>query len=138
MKPSLSFLFFLLFAFSIVAAPSALQNELDQGPKWEKIGTRKVKYTIDRDEILVTRMEGRFSAIKIKVEKAPIDLMRCVIHYGNGQTQEVQLRNTIRAGSETRVIDIPGRKRIIKKVVFWYDTKNHADKRARVELWGRH
>ena len=137
MKTTMS-LFILLFSYSLVAAPFTFNAIVDQGPKWEKLGSRKVKYTIDRDEILVTRMEGRFSAIKIKVYKAPIDMMKCVIHYGNGQTQEVQMRNTIRAGGETRVIDIPGSKRVIKKVVFWYDTKNFVGKRAKVELWGRH
>ena len=138
MKTPMSLLFSLLFAFTLSAAPSTVLESLDQGPRWEKLGARKVKYTIDRDEILVTRMDGMFTAIKIKVLKAPIDMMKCTIHFGNGQTQEVAMRNTIRAGGETRVIDIPGGARVIKKVVFWYDTKNAARRRATVELWGRH
>ena len=138
MKTHFSLLLTLLFAFSLHAAPSLVFDAAEQGPRWEKLGTRKVKYAIDRDEILVTRMEGRFTAIKIKVKGAPIDMMKCTIHFGNGQSQDVALRNTIPAGGETRVIDIAGGARVIKSVVFWYDTKNRARKRATVELWGRH
>jgi hypothetical protein len=52
--------------------------------------------------------------------------------------QEVETRDNIRAGGESRVIDLAGNRRIITKVVFVYDTKNFAGRRAEVELWGRH
>jgi hypothetical protein len=61
-----------------------------------------------------------------------------VIHYGNGQTDEIEVRHKFKAGSESRVIDLPGNQRVIQKVVFYYDTKNYANRKAVVELWGRH
>lgn len=113
-------------------------NPLDTWRVWEKLGERRVNFGLDHDEILVTRTEGNFTAIKIMVKRAPVNFHRLVIHFGNGGLQEVELRNEIPAGGETRVIDIKGGDRIIRKVVFWYDTKNRADIRAEIELWGRH
>jgi hypothetical protein len=107
-------------------------------PKWELLGLRKVNYALDRDEIQVRAKEGLFSAVKIKVNQAPINLRRMVIHYGNGSTQEVIIRKNIPAGGESRVIDINGGRRVVKKVVFWYDTKNMGRRRATLALWGRH
>ena len=63
---------------------------------------------------------------------------RVVIHFGNGKTQKVSMRKNFPAGSASRVIDIEGKNRVIKKVVFYYDTKNIRPKRGTVELWGRH
>ncbi|MFN4255720.1 MAG: hypothetical protein ACK4Q5_12015 [Saprospiraceae bacterium] len=105
---------------------------------WERLGARRVNYGLDRDEIFVTAKDGIFTALKIKVKRGGINMHRLVVHYGNGQTDEIELRNNFAPGSESRVLDLVGNKRIIQKVVFWYDTKNIARRRAVVELWGRH
>lgn len=108
-------------------------------PRWENLGQRKVNYSLDRDEIMVTARDGRFSAVKLKVRKGAINMHKMTIHFGDGTKQQVNLRNKIPAGGETRVVNLKGnKKRVIRKVVFWYDTKNLANKRATVELWGRH
>jgi hypothetical protein len=106
--------------------------------RWEKLGERKVNFAADRDEIAVGARDGAFDALKIKVRKGAINLHKMVVHFGNGETKEVELRNDIRAGGESRLIDLPGNNRVITKVVFWYDTKNRANRRAEVELWGKH
>lgn len=106
-------------------------------PNWELLGSRKVNYGLDKDEIAVNAREGVFSALKIKVRKGGINLHRIAVHFGNGEVEELEVREDIRANSESRVLDLPGNKRVIQKVVFWYDTKNKADQRAIVNLWGR-
>lgn len=106
-------------------------------PRWIKLGERKVNYTVDRDEILVTAAEGRFTALKLRVENGGINLHRMVVHFADGSIKEVELRENIPAGGSSRVIDLPGNRRIIHKVVFVYDTKNFSDRKAVVELWGR-
>ena len=139
-KPAICMLLLASFIFGTaftptaeLAAPQATAGQ----PRWEKLGQRRVDRKVDRDEILVTAREGAFRKIKIIVRRSPINMHRCVIHFRNGDTQNVELRNNIPAGSATRVIDIEGNRRIITKVVFWYDTKGLQDK-AVVELWGRH
>ena len=107
-------------------------------PRWEKLGQRRVNYGLDRDEILVTSREGTFTSIRLKAELAPINVHRCVVHFANGSTESFRFAGgELRAGQVTRNLDFPGNRRVITKVVFWYDTKNRARRRGRVELWGR-
>lgn len=124
-----------LALFATLAASFTLHQE---SAGWELLGMRKINYGLDRDEIIVTRAEGTFNAIKLRVKRSPINMHKLVVHYGNGETHEVELRNNFAAGSESRVIDLPGAQRVIKKVVFWYDTKNLAGRKGVIELWGRH
>ena len=134
-------LFIALFVFGQTFA-TAICPETAEGinpPRWEKLGQRKVNHRLDRDEIMVTAKEGRFSAVKLKVRKGSINMHKMVIHFRDGSKQKVDLRHNIPAGGETRVIQLKGKKkRIIKKVAFWYDTKGLANKKAVVNLWGRH
>ena len=50
---------------------------------------------------------------------------------------DVKIRRVIPSGGETRVIDLPGANRNIKKVMFWYESTERNNKRATVRLWGR-
>ncbi len=129
---NISFVLIAAFAF----ATMSFTFPSDWRP-WELLGTRKIDYALDRDEIPVTAAEGRFTGLKFMVKRSAINLHKVVIHYGNGEVQELPHRHTIPAGGESPVIDLPGNKRIIQKVVFWYDTKNVADRKGVVELWGR-
>lgn len=109
-----------------------------KGTKWDLLGTRVVNFALDHDEIAVTGQEGKFDAIKIKVLRAPLNMHKVVVHFANGGEQQVELRNNFAAGSESRVIDLTGDDRVIRRVSFWYDTKNKAKEKAVVELWGKH
>jgi hypothetical protein len=123
-------------AFSLNAANNLNSN--DPGGRWEKLGSRNVNYSVDHDEISVTKSEGLFTALKLKITRSALNMHKMVIHFGDGTSQDVELKNNFHAGDESRVIDLPGNKRVISSVEFWYDTKNYKDKRAEIELWGRH
>ena len=106
---------------------------------WERLGSRKVKHRAERDQISVTASEGRFSKIKIVVRERAVRILDLKIHYGDGSVHDVQIRALIPAGGESRVIDLPGKKRVIRKVVFTYKTQGGGKgKKATVVLWGRH
>lgn len=105
--------------------------------RWVVIGKKKVNYAVDHDEMIVTSARGDFKAIKIKVTKAALNMHRCVVHFGNGSQQEINLKKNFTPGSSSRVIDLQGRDRIIQRISFWYDTKNHARKRATVTVLAR-
>lgn len=131
-----SLLFLALLACSFTM-PSA--TPVPQPGKWEKLGQKVVRHGLDRDVITVTYREGRFSKLKFKVLRSGLNMHRCVIHFGNGQTQEVALRNNFGPGGESRVIDIKGGRRVIEKVVFWHDSKSLVNRRrATLVLFGRH
>ncbi|MEZ4926342.1 MAG: DUF2541 family protein [Saprospiraceae bacterium] len=128
---------FLLATLIAITSMSFTTLPTDTRP-WELLGSRVVNYALDRDVIAVTAAEGLFTGIQVRVKRGPVNMHKLVIHYGNGESEEIELRENFRAGSASRVIDLPGNKRVIKKVTFLYDTKNLARKRAVVELWGRH
>lgn len=125
--------------FATLAAFAALSfTTLDYNRPWELLGARKIDYKLDRDEILVTRAEGLFTGLQLRIKRSPINMHKLAVHYGNGEVEEIELRENFRAGGKSRIIDLPGNKRIIRKVVLWYDTKNLAAGKGVVELWGRH
>jgi hypothetical protein len=107
-----------------------------QTPAWKLLGLRKVKLRTERDAILVGADEGTFKSIKLTVKKSAINMKDLKVHFSNGDVFDVKIRKIIPAGGETRVIDLPGAKRNIKKVVFWYKSTKRKDKEATVRLWG--
>jgi hypothetical protein len=109
-----------------------------QKPKWELLGTRKVSFRLDRDVMPVTWREGSFNAIRIVVRNGSLNMQKCIIHFENGGTKEIELRHNFAGKSASRIIDLPGNKRLIEKIVFWYDTKNVSRKRATILVYGRH
>ena len=108
-----------------------------QTPKWKLLGTKKAALSVDRDVITVGADEGTFKAIKLTVKKSGIRMKDMKVHFSNGDVVDVTIRRLIPKGGETRVIDLPGKNRNIKKVVFWYESTKKTKKRATVRLWGR-
>lgn len=104
---------------------------------WIKLGIQSVNYRAEKDEFVVSGQKGSFTALKIRVLGAPVNMRSMVVNYRNGTSQEILLRNNFAAGSESRICDLSGSERIIRSVVFWYDTKNFAREKAKVELWAR-
>src|SRR2546428_13473886 len=80
--------------------------------RWVYLGEANVDGNADHDRIKIGRDDGRFRAIQIRVERAPIEFYRVVVHYGNGADEEVAIRNRINPGGRTRAIDLRGRDRV--------------------------
>jgi hypothetical protein len=59
---------------------------------------------------------------------------RVVVHYGNGQNEELVIRDRIPAGGQTRAIDLPGERRVIESVELWYG-KGRWERRPKVTLF---
>ncbi|MBK6953650.1 MAG: hypothetical protein IPH24_16860 [Crocinitomicaceae bacterium] len=134
-------LFIALIAFVSLSAFSTSQagkNLTVVNQAWEKLGSRVVTMTGDHDEILVTATEGVYTAIQLRILKAPIHLLNINIIFGNGDNENIVFDKLFTAGSETRVIDLVGNKRIIKKVNLNYKSAPTQKGRAVVSLWGRH
>ena len=108
-----------------------------EAPKWKLLGTRKVTFKTEKDVINVGADEGVFKKIKLTVRKSGINFKDMKVHFSNGDIIDVKIRRVIPAGGETRVIDLPGRNRNIKKVVFWYKSTKKNSRRATVRLYGK-
>jgi hypothetical protein len=104
---------------------------------WELLGSQKVGFLADKDVIQVGRKDGDFSKIKIVVKGNDVEFKDVDVVYGNGQKDDIQIRNRIKAGGETRAIDLKGGDRFIKRVEFVYKSKPSFKGQATVELWGK-
>jgi hypothetical protein len=113
----------MILAVLVVIVGAAGTLSAQRGRAWELLGSRNVSDRADHDTLTVTGSKGTFTAIKFEVRRKAVDFHRVVIHFGNGDDQKVELRNTIPAGGESRVIDIEGRDRVIRSIDFWYDAK---------------
>lgn len=103
---------------------------------WHKIGETTVDFQKESDEILVMGAD-KFAKIQIKVTEAPIDLISLDIFYESGDNQSVKINTPVKAPGESRIIDLNGSERSLKKIVFVYKTlPNRKDVKAKVEIWG--
>jgi hypothetical protein len=105
---------------------------------WVKLGERSVSDRVERDVIVVGADQGQFSAIRLKVVKRPVHILDLKVHFANGGVQDVEVRKVIKAGSESRVIDLRGDDRVIATVELWYEAESaRRHKGAKVVLFGR-
>ena len=127
----------LVFSSVTIAANQTAKSVTGAG--WEKLGVKTVDMKADHDVIVVTHHEGFYSKVKFVIRKAPIHLTNINIVFGNGQNKNVVFNKRFNAGASTRIIDLPGNKRIIKKIKLNYKSIAAAGKgRAIIVAWGKH
>ena len=115
----------LLFILSIGDAVNAQRSDRWSSTpqtygRWTYLGQANVDGRVDHDTVSVGRWRGRFQRIQIRVERAPIEFHRVVVHYANGRSEEVAVRQRIPSGGQTRAIDLRGDDRNIDSVEFFY------------------
>jgi hypothetical protein len=128
----LAHLLFVFFAF-VVASPAHAQRWDNKG--WEKLGEREVDRKVDRDRIEVGRNDGVFTKLTLNVERSELELLDFEITFGNGEKFSPKVRHSFKEGARTRVIDLPGDKRVIKSIELRYKNLPGGGK-AKVEVWG--
>lgn len=122
----------ILSLFALVALMSFIPGQRD----WHFIGDKIANYSVDRDVLPVTGNDV-FTKIKLHVTDAPLNMHDMDIVFENGDKQNVPLRNNFAQGSWSRIIDLPGNTRHIRKIEFVYDTKNVGRGKARIAVWGK-
>ncbi len=103
---------------------------------WRMIGTTQANFKADHDAIVVTGPGDNFRKIKFKVSDAPLNLLRLMVTYDNGEPEKIDVRYNIPQGGESRVIDLRGGSRSLKRIDFWYDTKGILKGKADVTVFG--
>ena len=106
---------FLLASIGLILSSFTLQND------WKIIGERSVKFSSDKDVIKVGGNDW-YTKLKIKVVDAPLHIADMDIIFENGEKMDVAIRENIRQGGESRIIDLPGGERRIDKIEFRYRT----------------
>lgn len=133
--------FVLLFAPTIAQHPphhKPLKAPVVQKHTWENLGSKTVNMKADTDHILVTAYEGAFTKVKFHVANAPIHVSSITIIFANGEIQHFAVNQDFPQGSDSKVFDLPGNKRIIQKIKFEYATINNGNGKALVTVFGRH
>lgn len=124
-----------LLALALILLASPLAAGKMKG--WELLGERQVTDGLDHDVIQVTAAKGDFRSLKVLVKGHAVQFRSMRIHFGDGSSQSVELRDVIPAGGESRVIDVEGKDRVIRNVEFTYDAQTHHGKQAHIRLFGR-
>ena len=117
---------------------SSFQSSVENSKKnWEHLGTRNINWNLEKDVIEVGHNRVGFTSLKIKVTGGAVNMNRMMVTYGNGKTENIPLKFNFTKGAESRIIDLKGDKRQIKKISFWYDTKNRSKQKAKVHVFGK-
>ncbi len=122
---------------SLSYASSPIIPNVDLG-KWERLGSKKVNFRLDKDVIRVGVRDGGFTKLKVQVTGGSVNMHKMVVEYGNGQKETINIKHQFSPRTGTRVIDLNGGKRVIKDITFWYDSKNRPGGKATVHVFGRH
>ncbi len=108
-----------------------------RGGDWELLGRKEVSFLVERDTIDVGRSEGRFRALKLVVEGAPVEMRDIRVTFGDSSTFHPETRLMFAANSVSRTIDLPGGARIIRKIDFVYRKTSGLFRQATVSVYGR-
>ena len=106
--------------------------------KWQSLGTKTVNLKLDTDQLLVTAYEGAFTKVKFKTSQAAVHINTMTIIFSNGDKKVVKIDMNFTPGTISKVIDLPGNKRIIQKIRFNYRTIDTGNGKAKVTVWGMH
>jgi hypothetical protein len=120
------FVFVFLFAATSVHAQDG----------WRFIADKIVAFGVDHDVIVTGNTNDDFRKLKLRVTDGPLKMYDMKVYFDNGDVQDVSIRFRIPQGGESRVIDLDGGLRHIKRIEFWYETKGFRKGRARVAVWG--
>jgi|LauGreSBDMM110SN_4_FD.fasta_scaffold10174_3 hypothetical protein len=117
----------------LVATPADAQFH----DRWEHLGSRSVMLARDRDAIVVGMIEGHFRELQIVVRNNGVFFNEMTVIYSNGGNDSIPLRTLIPAGGRSRLIDLRGGDRFIRRIEFSYRSVPNGRGRALVEVYGR-
>jgi hypothetical protein len=131
----------LALALAGAASPARAQQVVQPGPgaagTWRLIGQTHADHAADHDTVVVKGPYDNFRKVKFKVTDAPLNMQHMVVTYDNGAPENIDIRQNIPKGGESRAIDLRGvGKRSLRRIDFWYDTKGFLNGKADVTLFG--
>lgn len=103
-----------------LATAALLPEPFAEAATWVKLGERRVTRFAERDVITLPRYSGTYSKIKLLVLNNDVEFYDLKVVYGSGEIDDIRVRSKIRAGGETRTIDLRGGNRYVSQVVMTY------------------
>jgi len=106
-------------------------------PNWVQLGCRDVDLNVDRDVIPVGLRDGRFTAIRLRASGNAVQMLDLKVVYGNGEPDDIRVRNRIPQGGTSGPLDLRGRDRAIERIEMIYARVPNFRGRARICADGR-
>jgi hypothetical protein len=104
---------------------------------WDRIATRNVSFRVDHDAVVAIG-QGMFRALRIDVDDATIEMYNIKVTFADGSVFSPQTRVVFGADTRSRVIDLPGAARTIRRIDFYYRSVDRRPVgRATVQVYGR-
>jgi hypothetical protein len=110
-----------------------------------KLGQVRLTDRKDRDVIVLPPCKAngnvRVNRLRLKINQHPAEINRFKVVYHNGEMQVLSVKQTFRADSQSRWIDLKGNARCIKQIVIIGDTQSlgrQPGKQALVVVKGLH
>lgn len=126
----------LILLVSVLISAWFLVPEAAWAQRGTLLGERHVSDRTERDTIQVGKDEGAFTGLRFRVNGAPVEFKRIVIHFENGTEQVFEKNRLLRKADGTRVIDLDGGARLIDNVVFYYEARSKGWRGAQVKMFG--
>ena len=120
----------------IVACSSNPPAPPPERHEWELLGEREVDFHVDHDAVDVGKAEGRFHVLRFAVHGGAIEMYEVKVILGDGEVIRIPDRLILDSG-EGRKVELPGDRRVVKRVEFVYRSLKVAGRPARVSLYGR-
>jgi hypothetical protein len=141
MKLIIIHLSIILFSFSIKKTFRPINNSSHITQKkhepWIVIGKSSIEPADNANAIIKLSNAQKIKTIRVIVTKGGLNLKKCEIWLVDGTKKTIELRNDISVGEESRAIEIGNNPVFVDKIVLNYDTRNYANSRSEIELWGK-
>ncbi|MEM6972436.1 MAG: hypothetical protein AAF577_06490 [Pseudomonadota bacterium] len=129
----------------VTAAPPGVTPERYDRParpdtrpvtEWVPLARRTVGRGTGRDRIDVGRDQGRFDAVGLSIDGPPVAIDSLVVEYGNGASERIEVRDTVRAGERVVLeFEAENPRRVQRMVITYAGVRGGA--RPEVSFWGR-
>lgn len=104
---------------------------------WIKLGERAIDFRSEKDTIYCSH-GGAMKGIMFKITRNTVKVHSLTVVYGNGEVNKVRVGRVFAPGESSGYLDLPGRRRVVRRVEFFYKTVGpYARGKAHVQLFGR-
>jgi len=136
MAISLLAMLFLVVSSSFVSNKTYIDGYADLGG-WVKLGTQTVSPGVDFDELNITEANETFNHLKFKVSKAPVYIWKVYIMYSDETSEGHVIKRHFKKGDASRILDLVGYERKIKKIIFNYTRRNTGKQQAELVVMAK-
>jgi hypothetical protein len=101
---------------------------------WQQLGQTIVDFRANPDAITAVGNAGPMARLKLQAKDASIEILNVKVYLADGQTFDVALKKYLRAGGETKEIEVAGGPKEVQKVEFNYAKGSDGSRMPTVRL----